>query len=185
MLHGGIDCLYKVIEKNNIKPEEIESIEVMGHPTIELPCFKHKEVENVVDAQFNAAYVFSVVANGISIGPEWQDYATMHDPKIRKFMNKIKFQGHPDFVAKAQQDMSVQIYTVDVFARGKKFHEETLHPSGTVGTEGAMSDSALESKFQYNAARILTQIKISSAMKALLNLEKVEKVSELVKEITL
>ena len=185
MLHGGIDCLYKVIGENNIKPEEIESIEVMGHPTIELPCFKHKEVENVVDAQFNAAYVFSVVANGVSVGPEWQDYATMHDPKIRKFMNKIKFRGHPDFVTKVQKDMSVQIYTVDVIARGKKFHEETLHPSGTVGTEGAMSDGALESKFRHNAARILTQVKINSAMKALLNLEKVEKVSELMKEITL
>ncbi|MFC1534838.1 MmgE/PrpD family protein, partial [Thermodesulfobacteriota bacterium] len=57
MLHGGIDCLYRIIEENKINPEEIESIEVMGHPTIELPCFSHKEVENVVDAQFNAAYV--------------------------------------------------------------------------------------------------------------------------------
>jgi 2-methylcitrate dehydratase PrpD len=185
MLHGGIDCLYKIIQEKNIRPEEIESIEVMGHPTIELPCFKHKEVENVVDAQFNASYVFSVVANGIRIGPEWQDYTTMHDPKIREFMNKIKFQGHPDFVAKAQQDMSVQIFTVDVIARGKKFHEETLHPSGTVGTEGAMSEADLENKFRHNAARILTQVKINSAMRALLNLEKVDNVSDLMKEITL
>jgi len=185
MLHGGIDCLYKIIEENNIKPEEIESIEVMGHPTIDLPCFKHKEVENVVDAQFNAAYVFSVVANGVRIGPEWQDYATMHDPKIREFMKKVKFQGHPDFIVKAQQDMTVQLYTADVVARGKKFHEETLHPSGTVGTEGAMSDAELVGKFRHNASRILTENKIDAAVKAILNLESVDVVSELVKQITL
>ena len=55
------------------------------------PCFLHEEVENVVDAQFNVAYVFSVVANGVRIGPEWQDHATMNDPKIREFMKKVKF----------------------------------------------------------------------------------------------
>ena len=185
MLHGGIDCLYKIIEKNNIKPEEIESIKVLGHPTIELPCFLHEEVENVVDAQFNAAYVFSVVANGVRIGPEWQDHATMHDPKIREFMKKVQFRGHPDFVSMAQKDMTVQIYTVDVVARGTTFHEETLHPSGTVGTEGAMSDTDLENKFRHNASRILTRPKIDAAVKAILNLEKLEGISELIKEIVL
>ncbi|MFC1862560.1 MmgE/PrpD family protein [Thermodesulfobacteriota bacterium] len=185
MLHGGIDCLYKIINEHNIKPEEIESIEVLGHPTIELPCFIHKEVENVVDAQFNAAYVFSVVANGIKIGPEWQDRATMRDPKIMEFMNKVKFQGHPDFVSLIQRDGTVQIYTVDVVARGTTFHEETLHPSGVVGTEGAMSDTGLENKFRHNASRILTQRKIDAAVKAILNMEQLENIRELIQEIIL
>jgi hypothetical protein len=100
-------------------------------------------------------------------------------------MKKVKFQGHPDFIVKAQQDMTVQLYTVDVVARGKKFHEETLHPSGTVGTEGAMSDADLEGKFRHNASRILTERKIDAAVKAILNLESVDEVSELVKQITL
>jgi 2-methylcitrate dehydratase PrpD len=185
MLHGGIDCLYRIINENNIRPEEIESIEVLGHPTIEQPCFLHGEVENVVDAQFNAAYVFSVVAHGVRIGPEWQDRATMNDPRIRKFMKKIKFKGHPDFVSMVQKDMTVQIYTVDVVARGTTFHEETLHPSGVVGTEGAMSDTDLENKFRHNASRILTRRKIDAAVKSILNMDQLEHISELVQEIVL
>lgn len=185
MLHAGIDCLYKIIEENDIQPEEIESIEVMGHPTVELPCFLHQEVENVVDAQFNPAYVYSVVATGIKIGPEWQDYSTMNDPKIRKLMKKVKFRGHPDFVKKAQQDITKHICTVDVVAKGKKFHEETLRPRGTVGTEGAMSDSDLEDKFRHNAARILTQDKINIAVKHLLNLEDVDRVSKIAEAISI
>jgi 2-methylcitrate dehydratase PrpD len=172
MLHGGIDCLYKIIKKNHIRPDEIESIEVLGHPTIELPCFTHKEVENVVDAQFNAAYVFSVVASGVRIGPEWQDPATMQDAGIRELMKKVTFRGHPEFVQRAQKNMRDQIYSVDVVARGEKFHEETSMPSGTVGTSGAMSDDDLEKKFRHNAERILTREQIDKAVYMILNLEK-------------
>jgi 2-methylcitrate dehydratase PrpD len=90
MLQGGIDCLYRVINDNQIRPEEIEKIRVLGHPTIELPCFLHPEVNNVVDAQFNAAYVYAVVACGIPIGPEWQDKSTMKDPSVLEMMKKIQ-----------------------------------------------------------------------------------------------
>jgi len=183
MLHGGIDCLYKIIKENHIRPEEIESIDVKGHPTIELPCFIHKEVENVVDAQFNAAYVFSVVAAGVRIGPEWQDPVTMKDPGIRELMKKVTFGGHPEFVQRVQKNMKEQIYTVDVVARGEKFHAETLTPSGTVGTSGAMSDADLENKFRHNAERILTQDQISKAVQNLLNLETLDGLSSLIETI--
>ena len=185
MLHGGIDCLYKILKENRIQPDEIESIEVLGHPTIELPCFIHKEVKNVVDAQFNAAYVFSVVASGVRIGPEWQDPATMNDPGIRELMKKVTFGGHPEFVQRAQKNMGEQLFTVDVVARGKKFHEETLTPSGTVGTSGALSDADLEKKFRHNAERILTQNQINKAVRSILNLERLGNVSSLMGTICL
>jgi 2-methylcitrate dehydratase PrpD len=183
MLHGGIDCLYRIIEKNHIRPEEIESIEVKGHPTIELPCFTHKEVNNILDAQFNAAYVFSVVAHGVKIGPEWQDDATMHDPKIRELMKRVKFSGHPEFVQRIQKNKHEQIYTVDVVARSERFHEETLSPSGVTGTPGAMSDSDLEKKFRHNASRILTQEQIDKAVNNLLNIEALSNVSNVMETI--
>ena len=171
--------MYKIIKKNHIRPDEIERIEVLGHPTIELPCFTHKEVENVVDAQFNAAYVFSVVASGVRIGPEWQDPATMQDAGIRELMKKVTFRGHPEFVQRAQKNMRDQIYTVDVVARGEKFHEETSMPSGTVGTSGAMSDEDLEKKFRHNAERILTREQIDKAVYIILNLETFNNLSSL------
>lgn len=183
MLHGGVDCLYKIIKENNIRADEIESIDVKGHPTIELPCFTHKEIENVVDAQFNAAYIFSVAASGVRIGPEWQDQSTMKDPGIRELMKKVTFGGHPEFVQRAQKSPGEQIFTVDVVARGKRFHAQTLTPSGTVGTSGAMSDADLEYKFRHNAERILTQNQINQAINHLLNLEKLEDVPTLMRTI--
>ena len=100
-------------------------------------------------------------------------------------MNKVKFRGHPDFVRQAQQDITKHLCTVDVIAKGKKFHEETLQARGTVGTEGAMSDSDLEDKFRHNAERILTQDKINIAIEHLLNLENVDRVPKLSEVISI
>lgn len=183
MLHGGIDCLYKVIQENNIKPDEIESINVLGHPTIEQRCFNHPQVDNIVDAQFNAAYVFAVVASGVRIGPEWLDPATMNDPGIRALMPKVTFGGHPEFVQRVQKNMAEQIYTVDVVARGQKFHAETLTPSGTVGTTGELSDTQLEMKFRHNAERMLTQRQIDDAIAILNTLEDEKNISNLMDKI--
>jgi 2-methylcitrate dehydratase PrpD len=179
MLHGGIDCLYEIIKANGIKPDEIEGIKVLGHPTIEQPCFNHPEVNNVVDAQFNAAYVFAVVASGVPIGPEWQDSSTMRDPGIREMMKKVTFGGHPEFVQRAQKNMAEQIFTVDVTARGERFHAETLTPSGTMGTSGELSDIDLEMKFRHNAQRILTQYQIDKAVESIVNIEDVNAVSKM------
>jgi len=137
----------------------------------------------VVDAQFNAAYIFSVVACGVRIGPEWQDTATMRDPVIRDLMTKVTFGGHPEFVERAQENPREHLCTVDVVARGKTFHVETLTPRGTVGTSGAMSEADLESKFRHNAERILTQHQIDKATDLLLNLEKLNDTSFLMKTI--
>ena len=109
----------------------------------------------------------------------------MNDPGIRELMKKVTFSGHPEFVQRAQNNMREQIYTVDVVARGKKFHEETLTPSGVVGTSGAMSDADLENKFRHNAERILTQNQIHKAVHALLNLEKLGNISSLMGTICL
>lgn len=183
MLHGGVDCLLKIINENQLRPEEIERISVLGHPTIDVPCFQHKEVENVVDAQFNAAYVFSVVANGFPIGPAWQDTTTMHHPAVREMMKKVEFRGHPKYFKKVQEDLTNQFWSVDLLARGQKFHAETLHPTGTSGTEGAMSESDLERKFRVNASRILTQDKIDRALEQVLNLEKLNQVAGLMENL--
>jgi 2-methylcitrate dehydratase PrpD len=185
MLHGGIDCLYKIIQENKIRPDEIESIKVLGHPTIEQPCFNHPQVDNVVDAQFNAAYIFAVVASGVRIGPEWQDPSTMKDPGIREMMKKVTFGGHPEFVQRAQKNMGEQLYTVDMVARGKQFHAETVTPIGTVGGSGELSDAELQQKFRHNAERILTQNQIDQAVDAIMELEKKDSVVSLIRTICL
>jgi hypothetical protein len=94
-------------------------------------------------------------------------------------MKKVTFGGHPEFVQRAQKNMAEQIFTVDVTARGERFHAETLTPSGTMGTSGELSDIDLEMKFRRNAQRILTQYQIDKAVESIVNIEDVNAVSKM------
>lgn len=185
MLHGAVDCLYSIIDPNNLMPEEIESIKAYCHPTVELPCFTNHEVANIVDAQFNPKYVLSVVAHRIKIGVEWLDEETMRDPKILEFMKKVSCQSHPDYGKQFLKDPTISLNKVEVVAKGKTYIEERKHVRGTPGTDVQMTREELVEKFTHNAARILTREQIESVVNSLLNLEKLANVSELMKQLTL
>jgi len=185
MFHTALDCLYSIIDRNNLMPEDIESIKAFCHPTVEQPCFTNREVSNIVDAQFNPAYVFAVAAHRVRIGVEWQDLDTMRNPEILEFGKRITCQGHPQFGKQRQKDPSSSLSKVEVVAKGKTFTEERTHPKGTSGTDVQMTDEELVEKFRHNASRILAQDKIENAVNSLLNLEKLKNISELMKQITL
>jgi 2-methylcitrate dehydratase PrpD len=185
MLHGAIDCLYSIIDKNNIVPEEIESIKAYCHPTVEIPCFTNPAVESIVGAQFNPKYVLSVVAHRVRIGVEWLDAETMKDRKILEFGKKVTCQGHPEYGKQFLKDPNIAMHKVEVVARGKTFTEEITKVRGTPGTEIAMTREELVEKFRHNASRILTQEKINNAINTLLNLEKLNDISEIMKQLTL
>lgn len=179
MHHGTLDCLYKVINRYNIMPEEIDSITAYGHPTVAQPCFTNQEVIDIQDAQFNPRYVFAVAAHRVKIGVEWQDPSMMRDPKILEFGNKIKCIPNPDF-GKKGPDGRMLSSKIEIVARGKTFTEESSGSRGsTRGTD--LTDEELVKKFRHNASRALTQDKIDNAVNALLNLEKLTDIAELMK----
>jgi 2-methylcitrate dehydratase PrpD len=185
MLHGALDCLYKIIDGNDIMPEEIESITAYCHPTVAEPCFTNPEVINIPDAQFNPRYVFAVAAHRVRIGVEWQDPATMKDPKILEFGKKITCIPHPEFGKKlSETGAPLFLSKVELVARGRTFVEENTGPrGGKRGTE--LKDEELVEKFRHNASRALTQSKIDSAVEAFMGLEKLDDMSVLMESVTM
>jgi 2-methylcitrate dehydratase PrpD len=184
MLHGALDCLYKILEENDLKPEEIENITAYCHPTVAEPCFVNPEIINIPDAQFNPKYVFSVAAHRIKIGVEWQDEHVMRDPKILVFGKKITCLPHPEFGKKTADGRPVFSSKVEVNARGATFVEESTVPRGAAhGT--LLTDDELIDKFRHNAQRVLTQDKIEEAVEALTNLEKVDNVNKVMPNISI
>ncbi len=187
MLHGAIECLYEIINENNLMPDEIKNISAYCHPTVEMPCFTNPEIANIVDAQFNPRYVFSVVANRIKVGVEWLDMETIKSPQIQGFMKRVKIscQAHPEYGKQLLANPLSALSKVEVIARGQKFSAERRHEPGRVGTESRMTEEELVSKFRHNASRVLTQNKIDEAVKVLLALEKVGDLASLMQIITI
>ena len=184
MLHGALDCFYKLIERHNILVEEIERITAYCHPTVAEPCFTNQEVINLVDAQFNPRYVFAVAAHRVKIGVEWQDEDMMKNPKILEFGKKISCIPHPEFGKKGPGGFPLFISKVEIVARGKTYSKESTRQRGSArGTE--LRDEELIEKFRHNAARVLTQNKINNAIQAFLNLENLTSIEELMEHISM
>jgi len=181
LLQSALDCFVSVIDQNNLMPEDIESVKVFSHPIGELAACENRKIVTHIDAQFSVPYLFAVAAHRVTIGVEWQDLDTMRNPKILKFMKKVSYQAHPEYGIQRRKHELTSIGMVEVVAKGKTFREQSLYPRGAPVTGMEFTDKELEEKFRHNASRILTHNKIEGAVKALLELEIVGKISELMK----
>jgi 2-methylcitrate dehydratase PrpD len=185
VFHGPLDCFYEIIEKNELSPEEIESVTAYCRGHMDSPLFSKKDVDGISDAQFNPGHVFGVAAHRIPRGVEWYDPDTMKHPGIRKFGGKVTCRNHPGYGKQLERDPLSALSKVEVTARGRTYSHEVMYRRGSVGTEAALSEAEIVEKFRHNAARILTRDKTERAVEALLQLEDVEDLSTLMRDITL
>jgi 2-methylcitrate dehydratase PrpD len=186
--HNNLDCFYNIIQQNNLMPEEIEQVKIFGRWFNITPPGPKKEIAGIYAAQFNQQYIFSLLAHRIRIGVEWVDPDTMKNPAILAFMDKVTFDADPEFAQKAQtariEDPRVRPARVEVTARGKIFSNEIKFRRGDTFTDVNWTWEDAVGKFRHNGERILTANKIEQATKILLELEIINPVSHLIKEIT-
>jgi 2-methylcitrate dehydratase PrpD len=128
--------------------------------------------------QFGLPYVLAVNAYKIRVGVEWQDMDTLRSPEIQGFARKVEVIVHPETAVKPQ------LTTLEITAKGKVFKGEKTLPKGVAEGGEAMSDRDLETKYRHNAQRVLTLDQIENSTNSLLNLEKVDKVSRLMAELS-
>lgn len=184
LIHGVLDCFMSIIDKNNLVPENIESVRAFCHPIVEKPIWANNELATHVDAQFSVAYALSAAAHRIRVGADWQDLDMMRNTKLLEFMKKVSYQSHPGIFEGRRKDFRSLLSMVEVVAKGKTFREERVYPKGTAFTDAEMTDEELVEKFRHNACSVLTQDKIDTAVKTLLQLERVENITELMKHVT-
>lgn len=176
VFHTGLDCVYDIIEPNDLKVDEIESIKVYNRFAMKGPVGSDgkplpKAPSSISSAQFNMPYNIAVAAHRIPKGVEWLDPDTMNNPDILEFMRKIEIVNHPDYEKVMAEDPLSALAKAEIVARGQTFTVERKHRKGTTGTEARPEDEELEAKFRHNAERILTKQKIEDAVQALTDLE--------------
>ncbi|MFC2012136.1 MmgE/PrpD family protein [Chloroflexota bacterium] len=184
VFHGTLDCFCSIIEQNNLTPEEIESVKVYGRATMDSPLFGRKEIDSISGAQFNPRYNISVAAHRVPVGADWVEPETMKNPGILNFMDKITLLAHPDYAKQLEKDPISNLSKAEVVARGKTFAEERKYRRGTAGTDVRWTEKDAVEKFRHNTERVLPKDKIDRAVEALLNLEKIDNISELMSQIT-
>jgi 2-methylcitrate dehydratase PrpD len=185
VFHAELDCFVDLLAKYKLKPDEIESVNAYGMASTAEGLFSSYSVENLSSAQFNPRYIFSVAAHGIKVGPAWHDRSASTDPDILKFMPKVTLQRHPAY--QKPQEIAPLSWPArcEVTARGGQvFSVERKYKRGTIGTAAAPTDQDIIEKFRNNTERILTQDKIQRAVSIFMDLDKVDNMSQLIREIT-
>jgi len=172
VFHGLLDCFVSIIDSNKLMPEDIESVKAFCHPLVKKPIFESDGLATHVSSAFNLPYVLAAAAHRVKIGADWQDLDTMKNPKILEFMKRVSYEPATAPVAPSSGRL-------EVVAKGKTFKEETM------STKAKITDEELVEKFRHNASRILSQDKMDKAIKLLSELERVENISELAKQVVL
>ncbi|MCJ7605245.1 MAG: MmgE/PrpD family protein, partial [Dehalococcoidales bacterium] len=173
MFQTDLQVFLEVLEKNGLKAEEIEGVKILGHPTLLEPAFTNRELNSIVDIQFGPAYIFAMAANGVPKGVDWQDMELVKTPRIYDFSQKVTYTVNPRYA-------ETQIHLVEVVARGQTFKGEAKF-----NELRDLTAEELVGKYQHNAMKVITEDKIESSVNTILNLEKIENVSELMSQITL
>ncbi len=177
VFHSVLDCVYSIIEQNSILPGEIESVKVFGAGGMS------NDLSSISAAQFNMPYNIAVAVHRVRRGVEWVDPDTMTNPKILNFMSKVSGGPYPD-ARIAEQDPTARPAKAEIVARGKTFANEVKYRRGDTFTDVAWTEADAVEKFKHNAERILTRGKTEKAIEALLKLEKLDNISELMRHVT-
>jgi 2-methylcitrate dehydratase PrpD len=173
--HGLFDALTAVIEKDNIRPEEIESIRTYGEGFAQGDVvWLNRRIERVEDGQMSLPHGLAMLAHRVPLGKEWQDPAIVFSPSVIGLMSKVTHSVHPDYVERLRQHPASRPTRVEVTARGKVFVGESNFPKGSPSPDPSsyMTDDELAAKFRHNAQGVMSPAAVEDAIDAVMNLEK-------------
>lgn len=183
--HVALDCFIKIINENKLGLEDIQRVKIQSHTNVSGEAFKNKNITDNVSAQFSLPYVIAAAANRVSLS-EWQDPDRISDRKILNFMDKVFQEVHPDFVKVQLKEPLSNMTTVEVMTKAQTFKEEGKYPKGLPQPKFArMTDDDLVEKFKVNVSKVLPQDKAENAVAILMELEKAERIPDVVKQVTL
>jgi 2-methylcitrate dehydratase PrpD len=183
ILHALLDALIEIVEKNDIRPEEITSIKAQVEAFTLRPIWLNRTIEHVQDAQFSVAHGIALGAQRVPPGREWQDPSLVFSPSVMALMEKVSFEAHPNYNQLLSGHAASRPARVEVSARGQTFAGERRYPKGSPSPEPetAMTTAELVAKFRGNAAGIMTPRNIDAAVDAMLNLEQVKDIATIMR----
>lgn len=183
MSHGAIETLRDLIQRDEIDPESIESIEVLADPVSTADCYMNTDIENHTDAQLSWPYLVAVAAF-YDPGPVWQLDA-MKDARVLELMKRVSVVRDEEWatrLAASQKDKGFGAEfpvwlrsPVKVRVGGRwKSHQLEGHTKGAI--ENPMRDEEIEEKFRVNTSYVLDEVTRESVLKRLRALEEVDDV---------
>lgn len=172
ILHAPLNCLIDIVETHDIRPEEIDAIELFVEGFVEKPSWLTRDIQALHDAQFSIAHGMAIGAHRLKPGRDWHDPANVFSPSVLDLMAKVKHQVHPEYVKQLTAHGAARPTKVTVRARGRTFEAERLYPKGSPSPDPStyMTNEELVRKFCHNAGPVLSASAIDGIVNAVLDL---------------
>ncbi|MFC1901804.1 hypothetical protein ACFLX3_02630 [Chloroflexota bacterium] len=182
-----LDRFIQLIEGNNFQPEDIEEVVAQPHPVVQFRAWRENTLRTSEDYCFYSPYLFACAAYRITPA-RWHDPEVRNDPKIRDFMQRVRFSSiidEEDYVLAQLEDPKAFLMRIELTARGKKFKEKIPYAKGRwTPDEFRNTDEELVKKFSDNASRVLTSDRAQQVAKTILELEKLDNVGRVMEALT-
>jgi 2-methylcitrate dehydratase PrpD len=180
--HAVLDVIFDLVETNDIKPDEIESLTAYGEQwAAGVPTFMNTDIYRPYDAQFSFPHGLSLAAHRIPPGKDWQDPDVVFDPSVLDVMGKVVWKSHPDWAAAVSADPVARPTRVEIVARGETFVGERAYPKGSRSPDPSTytTNDEIIAKFFHNASGVITTEDAEWVAERVMNLEQLDDVSVL------
>lgn len=190
IFHSAMEAVRMMVDKHDIKAEQIAKINVWGDPLLKTPNRIRREILSCEDTQFSVYYnIACSVILPDPPSPAWQLPETYNDSRIQSLMSKIEVHIHPDyerFAAKTLEAGKLPVFLgarVEMITTEEVFKAEIMQPKGV--PESQFDKHDLIDKFRQNASYShLREETTKNLLEQLLSLERVDSVKNLTEFIS-
>jgi 2-methylcitrate dehydratase PrpD len=172
--HAPVTALWKALDHKPIKAKNTEQIIIKNVKRLNRPKW-----EIMMEAQFSMQCVISLAALGIEPGPKWYTTGKFKDPEVRELAAKVKLENDAEAEEMELREGKVKCTVTVKFKDGTVKKATIYHVKGAPGNP--MTEEELKAKFRANTIDILSEDQVTRIIDAVLNLEKLPKVSDLTK----
>ncbi len=145
-IHSGIDLTLKIIQDENLAPNDIEEIVFKSYALVCSPPYNEPQPAEMWDAFWSVPWGITMAVLGIEPGPAWYSDEKFHDQSILGMARKIKIEPLEE-ATKAYMERGIEraIAEVSIRANGITY---TRKQQGIKGDpDKPLSKSELETKF--------------------------------------
>jgi 2-methylcitrate dehydratase PrpD len=174
-VQGAIDALTLLIERDHIRPEEVQEIQVGLSETAAMHGGAIYEPRDVTSAQFSLPFSLALRllknANDLS---HYMDENLWRDPGLLALANKVKIYGDPQATGDRNYSVKIEIKLLD--GRTPQIYQE--FPRGC--PRNPVTRNELRNKFKKLASAVLSTSRIEEVVEKVDRFEKLNDVSTIV-----
>jgi len=185
-IQGVLDSFIQIIEDNDLRPEDIDSIKAQPDPINQFRLWKENKLRSPDDYHFHIPYLLACAANRINVA-HWLDPEIKQKTEVNEFMQRVRVEviiNEKEFGLATLADPKSYLQGVEVLAKGKTFKVKMPHLKGVWYSDKLRNtDEELIKKFSDNASRVITSDRAIRAAQQAFELDKMDKIAPLLEMI--